>query len=340
MAPPDIGPRPYIVKDLIPRGGLVVFWGPPKCGKSFFVSDLALHVALGWVYRGRQVEAGTVVYITCEGQSGFPARIEAVRKTWLANVPAVPPFHLLPTRLDLVHDIDELSADIRAQLGQPTCKLIVIDTLNRSLAGSESKDEDMSAYVQACDRLREEFECAVIVIHHCGVDEKRPRGHTSLSGAVDVQMAVKRDKSGNIVATFEYMKDGPEGDEIVSQLVVVEVGTDEDGEPITSCVVESLAAGAKTAKPASRLSAAQQRALDLLSDAIVRDGTIPQPNDHIPRTTACVTEAVWHKYCDDGMISDSDKPDSKRKAFTRVSQRLLAAGRVGKWGEMVWVVQL
>lgn len=334
----DGSPR-YIVKNLIPRGGLVLVWGPPKCGKSFYVSDLALHVALGWTYRGRRVEAGIVVYVTCEGQSGFPARIEAFRQIRLANDATVPPFHLLPTRLDLVHDIDELIADIGNQLGQAPCVLIVIDTLNRSLAGSESKDEDMSAYVRACDQLREAFQSTVIVIHHCGVDGNRPRGHTSLSGAADAQIAVKRDKSGNIVAIVEYMKDGPDGDEIVSRLDIVHVGVDEDGESIVSCVIKPVDARPKEAKPAPSPSPAQSRALELLTGAITRAGTAPEANDHIPPNTLCVAVSVWRQYCDDGLISDSDKPDSKRKAFKRVSERLLAAGRVGKWGELVWVIQ-
>jgi hypothetical protein len=334
----DRTPR-YVVKNLIPCGGLVVVWGPPKCCKSFLVLDLALHVALGWTYRRRRVEAGIVVYITCEGQTGFPARIEAFRQSRLANDATVPPFHLLSTRLDLVREVDTLIADIAAQLGQASCILIVIDTLNRSLAGSESKDEDMSAYVRACDRLREAFQCAVIVIHHCGVETNRPRGHTSLSGAVDAQIAVKQDKGGNIVATVEYMKDGPQSEDIVSRLAIADVGIDEDGEPITSCVVEPVAAGRKEAKPASPLPAAQKRALELLADAIARDGTIPQEDDHIPPKTLCVTEAVWRRYCYEGMISDSDKPDSQRKAFKRVSETLLAAGRIGKWGELVWLIQ-
>jgi hypothetical protein len=37
--------------------------------------------------------------------------------------------------------------------------------------------------------------------------------------------------------TVEYMKDGATGDTIVSRLEKVEVGIDEDGDPITSCVV-------------------------------------------------------------------------------------------------------
>src|SRR5437879_5503539 len=68
--------RPYLVKDILPREGLIIVWGPPKCGKSFWVFDLALHVALGWNYRGHRVQPGTVVYIACEGERGLSARTE------------------------------------------------------------------------------------------------------------------------------------------------------------------------------------------------------------------------------------------------------------------------
>ena len=36
--------RRYLVKRLIPRVGLCLAWGPPKCGKSFWAFDLAMHV--------------------------------------------------------------------------------------------------------------------------------------------------------------------------------------------------------------------------------------------------------------------------------------------------------
>src|ERR1700724_1661499 len=34
----------YLVKGIIPRVGLCVFWGPPKCGKSFPTFDILMHV--------------------------------------------------------------------------------------------------------------------------------------------------------------------------------------------------------------------------------------------------------------------------------------------------------
>ena len=114
---------------------------------------------------------------------------------------------------------------------------MIIDTLNRSLAGSESDDKDKAAYIRAADAIRHAFGCVVIIVHHCGVDATRPRGHTSLIGAVDAQLAVKRDAAENIVVTVERMKDGSDGETIVSKLEAVDVGTDVDGDVITSCVV-------------------------------------------------------------------------------------------------------
>ena len=122
----------------------------------------------------------------------------------------------------------------------------MLDTLNRSLNGSESSDEDMSAYVRATDAIRETFDCSVLVIHHCGINDSRPRGHTSLTGAADAQLSVKRDYTGNILVTVEFMKDGEAGDTIVSKLESVEVGIDEDGEPISSCVVVEAEATEET----------------------------------------------------------------------------------------------
>ena len=115
---------------------------------------------------------------------------------------------------------------------------VFIDTLNRTLAGSESSDEDMTAYVGAADAIREASGCAVVIVHHCGVDGTRPRGDTSLTGACDAQLAVKRDGMGWHVHRHHRAYEGwprrrgnrmPPGK--------CQVGTDTDGDEITSCVV-------------------------------------------------------------------------------------------------------
>jgi len=249
----------YLVKGLIPREGLCVAWGPPKCGKSFWVYDVVMHIACGWEYRDRKVKRGPVVYIACEGERGLGARTEAYRQE---KAPVDADFYLLTTRLDLIGEHKTLIADIAAQVGHPVA--VVIDTLNRSLRGSESHDDDMGDYVNAADAIREAFACTVIIIHHCGIEGSRPRGHTSLTGACDAQIAVKKDRSGTVTCTVEYMMDGPEGDEISSKLEVVDVGTDDDGDAIASCVV--VKAEKTKTDTATKLSKNQQTMLGLLDD--------------------------------------------------------------------------
>lgn len=328
-----------IVEDLIPRDGLVLVWGPPKCGKTFWTFDLVAHVALGRTYGERRVEQGPVVYIAAEGEHGIKTRTVAFRQERM-NDDEDPPFFLMTTSLDLVGDIDPLITAIHEQLaGEDGCKVIVIDTLNRTIHGSETKDEDMSAYVQAADRLREAFHCAVIIIHHCGIAGDRPRGHTSLTGAVDAQISVQKDVDGTVLVTLELMKDGPEGGMTRCRLESVEVGIDDRGKPITSCVVEQLDAPANGERPKRlrKLAGAPARALNLLHEAIIVGGEIPPACDYIPPNVRCVREKLWRDYCYKGGIYTGEER-AMRAAFTRAVETLLGESRVGSWDGWYWPV--
>ena len=76
--------------------------------------------------------------------------------------------------LDLVRQSDDLIQAVRSNEINPA--IVTLDTLNRSLHGSENSDEDMGNYIKAADAIRETFNCAVIIIHHCGIEGTRPRG--------------------------------------------------------------------------------------------------------------------------------------------------------------------
>jgi hypothetical protein len=327
--------RRYLIKGLIPRTGLVLVWGPPKSGKSFLVFDMVMHVALDQLYRGRRVRGGPAVYCAFEGQSGFQARKEAFSSEFLAKNTKNVPFYLQPVTIDLVNDASELTKVIRQTLGKVKPMVIVLDTLNRSLRGSESSDQDMSAYIRAADSLREVFDCGVIIVHHCGLDANRPRGHTSLTGAVEAQLAVDRRSTGEISMTVEYMKDGPEGDRIVSRLKQVQVGVDDDGEPITSCVV--LPADIASMRAETKVPPSAKLALDALNEAIAESGEVVSGGG-IPQQTRTVPLVRWREVCEAKMIADSQKPDSKYKAFVRASKKLQDLKIIGVYNDRVWVV--
>jgi AAA domain len=226
----------YLVDELIPITGLVDVWGKSKCFKSFWTLDLMLHVAMGWEYRDRRVRQGTVVYCAFEGGHGYKKRIEAQRRYYKIPDDANVPLYVMSGQASLVKDHRRLIADVKAQLGAATPVAVVLDTLNRSIDGSESKDTDMGAYITAAGAIRDAFGCVVVIVHHCGLDETRPRGHTSLPGAVEAQLAVTREGM-SVTVVVEMMRDGPEDTVVTSILESIEVGEDEAGKVLTSLVV-------------------------------------------------------------------------------------------------------
>jgi AAA domain len=334
-----LGSEPtYLVKRLIPRAGLTVIWGPPKCGKSFWTFDLVMHVALGWDYRGRRVQQGAVVYLALEGGKGFEGRIEAFRQRFLPVDHDPVPFYLIADALNLVKEHPDLIGCIRVQSKGNPLAVVVIDTLNRSLAGSESDDKDMAAYIRAADAIHRDFGCAVIIIHHCGIDATRPRGHTSLAGAVDAQLAVKRDAADNIVVTVERMKDGPEGDTVVSRLEPLDVGTDTDGDIISSCVtlpVEGETARTSAAATTRKLSDRQRLALEALAEAAISLGKAPPASFGLPAGLLAVPIGAWRDEIYRRGILDRDAKNP-REDFRRVRNQLYARHLIGVRDELAW----
>jgi hypothetical protein len=328
--------RAYLVNGIIPRTGLVVVWGPPKCGKSFWTFDLVMHVALGWEYRGRRVLHGPVVYLALEGSKGFEGRIEAFRRRYLQCLQETldrVPFYLIADPINLAKDHADLIGCIRLQASPPA--VVVIDTLNRSLVGSESDDKDMAAYIRAADAIRNAFDCVVIVVHHCGIDATRPRGHTSLGGAVDAQLAVKRGTADNIVVMVEFMKDGAEGETLPSRLEVVDVGYDADGETMTSCAIVPVEDTAAKPDTNRKLSDRQRLALDALANCAVEQGKPPPTTFGLPTGLLAVSVAAWR----DAMISrgiiDKDAKNP-REDFRRLKNSLQVRKEIGIRDEIVW----
>jgi AAA domain len=175
----------YLVDELIPLRGIILIWGKRKCLKSFWTYDLCFHIAHYPEYRGRTIQiGGAVVYCAFEGAHGYKKRAEALRRHHKVPDDTVVPLYLVPGRANMIKEHPSLILAVREQLMGELPRMVVLDTLNKSLVGSESKDVDMSAYIVAAEALRDAFDCVVAIIHHCGYDETHPRGHTSLTGAV------------------------------------------------------------------------------------------------------------------------------------------------------------
>ena len=333
----------YCVKSFLPRTGLAVFWGPPKSGKSFFVFDLLMHVALGWDYRGHRVRQGPVVYVCLEGGRAFRKRREAFRQAKLKG-DEDPPFFFIVNPLSLAADRKALIEDIRRQLGHDVPAVVCIDTLNRSLEGSESSDKDMASYIKAADAIRDAFDCLIVIVHHCGHDGERPRGHSSLMGALDVQTAVSRDAEENVVAELELAKDGETGLVFVSRLEKIEISRDEDGDAITSCVIREVEGAApKAAKKAAkaRRSDEVEKVKRAIVDAYGRSAVDAPwtPGFDGQRVKKVKIDSLRNEVKSRGFLDVDDKGAiiaSSRKHFLRAKTDLIDEKRYIEANGMFW----
>ena len=87
------------------------------------------------------------------------------------------------------------------------------------------------------------------------------------------------------------MKDGPEGDMIASRLERVDLGSDEDGDPITSCIIVPVETSETKAAEGPRLTKNQQTMFSILHDA------------------ECLTKEQWNKRARDAGLGTSRKAD-------------------------------
>ena len=89
-----------------------------------------------------------------------------------------------------------------------------------------------------------------------------------------MQIAIERNKEGHIVATVEHAKDSEFGAIIASRLERVELGDDDEGDPMTSCVIVP----AETVPKGPKLTVVQRFALELL-ERLVQTNSVEPPAD-------------------------------------------------------------
>jgi len=298
-----------------------------------------MHVALGWPYRGHDVVQGTVIYLALEGGRGFAKRIVAFRQEFLPQDSDPVPFWLIDVRIDLVKEHNALIAAIRTQLKKIKPVAVVIDTLNRALNGSENDDEDMGKFIAAADEIRDAFNCLVAIIHHTPLSGGRPRGHSSLSGADDCQISVeKNDASGIVTCKVVHMKDEASDLVLTSKLKRVEIGTDNKGNPITSCIVEAVTVAPSTN---ANLPRTQRFALDALKKALASANGVEVKTDSdlakkgiLVGTRVCKSE-IWRQEFYDTYPATTQ--EAKKKALFRATIDLTNAGLIQLIADYVWL---
>lgn len=208
---PGVAPD-YLVEGLIEAHSVVGLVAPPEAGKSLFIQEMAICVALGIPFHGRRTQRGLVVYLVAEGQHGLRARFQALHTRYYEQMEGEMIALLIGTTAAPLTQPSEAFRVRRAieavekEFEMPLV-LLIIDTLARFLApGDESKAQDMGAYLNAVDYLR--GEATAISLHHPGHgDATRGRGSSSFKAGLDAEYSIAT-TDGVITVSCQKMKDG------------------------------------------------------------------------------------------------------------------------------------
>lgn len=276
-------PRTYLLGGLMAPAELSLWWGAPKCGKSFLLLRIAYGLALGIGMWGRAARPCRVLYVAAEGEGGFSARLLALRA---ALGDAGDAFRYIAQRVVVGPPSDDLEDLIRAAR-EMRADLVVLDTVARTFgAGDENAAKDMGGFVAALDRLRTETAdpstghpgAHVVVIHHGRRDGANARGSVALEGAADLIVKVARGRDGEpSLATVEAAKDDVDGAALPFRLHVVELDAEgSDGEPRQTCVAEE-AEESDARRTKANLSPTAKQAVRCLADAVALEGEGPPP---------------------------------------------------------------
>lgn len=272
---------------------------------------------------------GAVVYCAFEGGHGFKGRIEAMRRHYGIQADVEVPLFVMPGQADLIKDHRTLIADFREQLGDVKPAVIVLDTLNRSLKGSESSDQDMTSYTAAAEALRSAFGGVVIIVHHCGYYETHSRGHTSLPAAADAELAVARDEGSPLMAvSVKHMRNGPEGITVRSRVQIVPLDPDQNGKPRASLVVvpDDTPGAVDPTRRGHRSDSATPVFLDAMRAAVATKGEQYHPEDKMPVRAVAEdhVRAHFYKKYIDGEADKIKSEGAQKMAFARSLKKLLA----------------
>ena len=325
-----------LVKQWLDRGTTSVVFGESNVGKTFFALDVAMHVAAGFPWCGNRVfqNAAPVFFLAAEGGVGINNRLAALRqKKPKLFTKAQGNMTILPTTIDLKGSVDaEAICDAISDKSNNGASLIVIDTLARSMGiGDENSSQDMGAVIRNIDKIRETIGAHVMVVHHSGKDtSKGARGSGSLRAAVDTEIELTVEQNV-IAATQLKQRDMAKGKDFHYRLETIEIGHDEDGDRVTSAVIQAT----EPVKKRIRLKGKNLVAMQALEGAIKEHGAVKRSSEY-PASRQCVSVEKWKEYCRKHGLADSDTPAAFRTAFSRAKAALNDAGAIRIFEDYLW----
>jgi hypothetical protein len=335
------------VKGLWPAVGVCFVGGPSMAGKSFWMLDALANVRRGLPVLGRRSVPSGVIYVAAESPAGVRRRIAGLRSVigplgggfdFIAQAPDLRNPENVENLRAVLREAQARQAALGIQLG-----IVCFDTLSAIIPGAdENTSKDMSPVLTALQEMATELSVCIVVVAHVGKDETRGlRGWSGLLANADGLVMLESPQEEIRVGSVVKVKDGEAGDRFAFSLRRVELGADDDGDPVTTCVVQSEDAGpTKRSTRERRLSPKQAlllRAVHLCLEAGLGE-SVPVPEGLPPGTKGIHREKVKERARVEGYADDAAKPESTRRKLNGHITDLIGMGKLRVGGEYLWPI--
>jgi hypothetical protein len=220
----------------------------------------------------------------------------------------------------------------------------MIDTM-AAAAGfdDENSNSEAQRVMNVLTALAHRFRCLVLVVDHFGkTAETGTRGGSAKEGSADAVLAILADRSlsGNVSnprMAVRKLRGAQTGSEIPFDRKVVNLGSDKNGQPQTTLVIQWKQEGAAVQKAGADMWRPLVVFRDALFNVLVEQGIERRPFPDGPMIRAVDIELVraefYKRYPADG-DTDAKRQDARRKAFNRnlkkaQEQRLIGVAVAG-----------
>lgn len=340
-------PKRWLIKNVIARGEMSSWIGAPGAAKSALLTDIAVHEASAFAeaWRGYKIrEHCGVVYFALERAALVKRRLQAYRIR--DQIELSTPIAVSSRMLDLLNPqcINVILATITEaeQRFGKAVGLIIIDTFSKGISaagGDEDKARDQNKVAAHMRRILERQELHIAGIGHTGKDESRgERGSNARVADVDLRIVISGDKIKS--ATVDKANDQAEGPMTSFGLESVQLGQDEDGEPLSVGIVSPIAMAAeKVAKPV-KLSDREilRRAIMNTYWRLADDEGVKAFGLDAKPVVKIKVDRLREDLIDRGMLEkvDGQMPSTVRSQFRHARASLVHDGKLIEKSEMIW----
>lgn len=203
----------FVVDNLLPQDGSSVIAGKPKDGKSTLVRQLAVCIAQGKQFLGRNVIQGPVLYL------GLEENQTQVKKHFqLMGVKQSDPILSIFMNNDL--DVKGLSTIIEEY--KPV--LTIIDPLFLFLKVKDSNSySEVYPSLHSITALARKMKTHILTVHHMSKGEgdgaDKILGSTAIFGAVDTAILFKRRSEGQVISSRQKYGDSLEPTNLIFDII-------------------------------------------------------------------------------------------------------------------------